>query len=76
MSKLDRLSKTSPCIPCKPPERQPGCHDHCERWKEWKAIYDAEAEIVWQERKKYSDGIGVAIDIHRRHRTIKPRRTK
>ena len=25
------------CMPCKPPERYPGCHDHCKQFSEEKA---------------------------------------
>ena len=28
------------CIPCKPPKRYPGCHDHCPEYAAARAKYD------------------------------------
>ena len=28
------------CIPCKPPKRYPGCHDHCPEYAVARAKYD------------------------------------
>lgn len=42
------LSKSCPCIGCKPPDRTTTCHDTCEKFKEWKTKYD---DLVKQGRK-------------------------
>ena len=28
----------TPCLNC--PDRYPACHDHCDRYKEWKEIHE------------------------------------
>ena len=38
------------CIPCKPPDRYPGCHSHCQRYIEAKAKHDQEKAIVDRKR--------------------------
>lgn len=44
-----RLSDVSPCKDCA--ERHTACHDHCQRYKDWKA----EMEKVKEARAKYLD---------------------
>lgn len=49
MSRPDATTRLMP--PCKGcPERHPGCHDHCERFKEYKLIREKENEA----RRKYN----------------------
>ena len=35
-----------PCKPCVPPERHPGCHATCPKYKEWRMAEDAKAELM------------------------------
>ena len=44
------------CQPCKPPDRYPGCHDHCKKYIEQKAINDAQNEAI---RKKNAISYGI-----------------
>ena len=55
------------------PERTPGCHDHCEKYKAEKAEYEARKEEINKEKKvRYSvnaqkyDAIGKAVKSHGR----------
>ena len=32
------------CMPCKPPERYPGCHDHCSKYIEEKAQHEKDMD--------------------------------
>ena len=36
------MREIAPCKGCS--ERHPGCHDHCEEYKEWKDRYHAQLE--------------------------------
>ena len=38
----------APCYGC--PDRYPGCHDHCDKYKEWKAKYDEAKKRSEEER--------------------------
>jgi len=44
------------CKDCE--DRYPGCHDHCEQFKQSKREYEAEKEIVYKERAKVFDWLG------------------
>lgn len=39
---------TSPCKGC--PDRYPGCHDHCDKYQEWKAKYQEGKERSQKDR--------------------------
>lgn len=39
----------NPCKYCIPPERFPGCHAHCAKYRKWKELHDAIRE---RERKE------------------------
>jgi hypothetical protein len=34
------MNENAPCLNC--PEKYPGCHDHCDKYKEWKERYQAQ----------------------------------
>ena len=38
----------APCYGC--PDRYPGCHDHCDKYKEWKAKYEEGKKRSEEER--------------------------
>ena len=39
----------SPCMGCVPPQRFPGCHQHCEKYIAWKD----EHNIIKQRKEKF-----------------------
>lgn len=41
-----------PCKEC--PERHPACHDHCERYIEWRDKWRAAKERLRQEKTQFS----------------------
>ena len=44
------------CMPCKPPERYPGCHDHCKKFKEEKAQNEKDM-AAYKKKQAIQDGI-------------------
>lgn len=44
------------CIPCKPPKRNPGCHDRCPEYIGEKAENDAKKAVA-DRQKSISNGI-------------------
>lgn len=51
------IRDTPPCKVCE--ERYPGCHDKCEKYKEWKA----NLEKVNEERRKYNQRAAIFSKI-------------
>lgn len=45
------MARFEKCHKCKPPERYPGCHDHCKYYKEARAAYDERKAAEDQQRK-------------------------
>ena len=41
-----------PCDGCVPPQRQPGCHNRCGGYIEWKAKCDATYETIKKAREE------------------------
>ena len=41
------------CQPCVPPERHPGCHDHCSKFEKARAKYEKDKEAD-RSRRGYS----------------------
>lgn len=44
------------CIPCVPPKRHPGCHDHCPEYAEERAEHD-EKKAAEDKKKAVRQGI-------------------
>lgn len=57
----------APCAGCKPPERTPGCHAHCEKYIEWSARNEEYRSKVNCERRKYYTGESISIESTYRH---------
>ena len=49
------MGKVSPCKGCT--ERTPGCHDHCERYKEWRAWKDDVNAWLKSQKAPTSEGM-------------------
>lgn len=49
------------CQKCVPPERHPGCHDHCPHYAEAKARYDAD-KAKHDETKSVKDYINAEMN--------------
>ena len=39
------------CMPCKPPDRYPGCHDHCEKFRKEKDAHNQRKEELDRDRQ-------------------------
>lgn len=64
---LNSIKAKNKCIDCQ--DRYPGCHDHCEDFKAWRAMYDEESGKILEARKKYFEEEGISIQNHIRHKT-------
>ena len=56
------IRNDNPCLNCKKPTRHPGCHDKCQRHKEWKA----EIERVNQNRRDYAKNREIGWEYKKR----------
>lgn len=45
------MSRVSPCKDC--PDRFPGCHDHCDKYKQWKDERDAEQKHLADNKYRF-----------------------
>lgn len=59
----------APCLNC--PDRYPACHDHCDRYGEWKEIHERIREAAREQDQ------GDIVNYERdRHRKLKKKTTK
>ena len=49
------------CFGCVPPERHPGCHSTCKRYKDQRAVYD-ERKAIDDERRRVRNSCYIQRD--------------
>lgn len=60
------------CMNCE--ERFPGCHDHCDSYKEWRKKYDERVNEIYQNKIEYLGGEEMTVRSFVRHKTTRKRR--
>ena len=54
----------TPCLDC--PDRYPACHDHCDRYKEWKEIHERKRAAAREQKQSEVEIVSYELDRFRR----------